>query len=512
MKEVVMWLNEKDQRKVVSAETEAFHFPIPTQMVSNGEYMPLAQTRQQREVEERIKAMADTYGKKLGMSRRQFLRTSCGMAAAFLAMNQVFGSHFLVDPAEAADPVAAEEYSASLAEEFIFDVQTHHVHDAFSWGGILFLTQYAQGKNPQKKVWNPKLGTEPPTVDWLKFDRYVKEVFLDSDTKLAILSGFTSESPENMALTSDQIVESRERFNKFTGTKRLMAHGLFWPGKEGNLEEMDRLAGQLKIDSWKGYTVGDPLNGESKYPWMMDDEKVAFPCWEIAEKSGIRNICIHKGLIPPDYEQSFKNWKYAGVDDVGGAAKAFPNLNFIIYHSGIRPLLDVEETAVEFEKSGYIPWITDLAQTAKKHGVNNVYAELGTVFGSTVITHPRLAAGILGQLIQGLGVDHVLWGSDSIWYGSPQWQIEAFRRLEIPEDLQQKHGFAPLGPATGDVKRAIFGLNAAKLYNIDTTTAKFSPFPPDFKDKITEMKAEYREQGPKRSNTYYGWIRKRVRV
>ena len=504
-----MWLSKKDLRKVVKAETHAFRSPAPTQMISSGEFMPLAQTPAQRHVEQRIKEMAEAHGKKLELSRRQFLRTSSGMAAMFLAMNEVFGPLFRVDPVEAADPAAAEERRASLAEEFIFDVQTHHVHDAYAWGGILFLTQYAQGKNPQKKAWNPKLGTMPPTLDWLKFDQYVKEIFLDSDTKVALLSGFTSETPENMALTSDQIVQSRNRFNEFTGTRRMLAHGLFWPGKEGNLEEMDRLVKELKIDSWKGYTVGDPLYGESKYPWMMNDEKVAFPCWEIAEKSGVRNVCVHKGLMPPDYEQSFKNWRYAGVEDVGGAAKAFPNLNFLIYHSAIKPLLDVEATAAEFEKTGYIPWITDLAEIPKKYGVDNVYAELGTVFGSTVVTHPRLAAAILGQLIQGFGADHVIWGTDSIWYGTPQWQIEAFRRLEIPEDLQEKYGFTPLGPATGYVKRAIFGLNGARVFNVDHT-AKLEPVPPDFKDKITTMKAEYQELGPEPSNTYYGWIRKRA--
>ncbi len=120
-----------------------------------------------------------------------------------------------------------------------------------------------------------------------------------------------------------------------------------------------------------------------------------------------------------------------------------------------------------------------------------------------------MAAGILGQLIQGMGVDHVIWGTDSIWYGSPQWQIEAFRRLEIPEDMQEKYGFTPLGPATGYVKRAIFGLNGARVYGVDLT-AKLPPVPRDFQDKLAEIKAEYRGEGSKPSNTYYGWIRKQV--
>jgi uncharacterized protein len=503
-----MWLSKHDLKKLENAETGAFRSPVPTQMVSNGEYMPLPQTRAQRAVEDRIKAMADAHGERLGMGRRQFLQTSCGMAAAFLAMNEVFGALFRVDPAEAVDTAAAEERLAALAGEFIIDAQTHHVHDHYSRTRVLRLTEYAQGKNPQRKAWNPKLGTEPPTLDMLKFDHYVKDIFLDSDTKVAILSGFTAENPEHMALTSDQIVESRNLFNKLTGSRRMHAHGLFWPGKPGNLEEMDRMAQQLKIDSWKGYTVGDPSEGASKYPWMMDDEKVAFACWEKAEKYGIRNICIHKGLLPPNYE-TFQNWRYAGVADVPGAAKAFPRLNFIIYHSALRPILDVEETAATFEQTAYIPWISELAEIPKQHGVTNVYAEIGTTFGSTVITHPRLAAGILGTLIKGLGADHVLWGTDSIWYGSPPWQIEAFRRLEIPEDLQERFGFTPLGPAASYVKRAIFGLNAARVYGVEQT-AELTPVSADFKDQLGQLKAEYREQGPQPSHTYYGWIRTRA--
>ena len=502
--EDAVWIKQKYLKHLANAEKAAYRSPVPTQMVSNGEYMPMAQTPQQKEVEDRIKVLADELGKKLGLGRRDFLRTSSGTAAAFMAMNKVFGTLFAVEAAEAADLAAAEERRASLADEFIFDVQTHHVRSNFDRDGLLNLTAWAQGRNEKGILINPELGREPHTIDRLKFDHYVKDIFLDSDVKIAILSGFTSETPEHMALTTDEIIESRTLINQITGSQRLMGHGLFWPGKDGNLEEMERVAKDLKIDSWKGYTVGDPGEGESQYPWFMDDEKVAFPCWELADKLGIRNVCIHKGLIPPDYE-TFTNWKYAAVDDIAGAAKAFPNINFIIYHSALRPSFSLNAAEQEFEKSGYIPWVTDLARLPKEHGVKNVYAEIGTSFASAVVTHPRMAAGMLGQLIEGFGADHVVFGTDSIWYGTPQWQIEALRRLEIPEDLQKKHGFAPLGPATGKVKRALFGLNGARVFGVDVD-AQRNPMPADYKDKLAEIKAEYRAMGGKPDNTYYGWV------
>ena len=71
---------------------------------------------------------------------------------------------------------------------------------------------------------------------------------------------------------------------------------------------------------------------------------------------------------------------------------------------------------------------------------------------------------MLGQMIQVAGADHILWGTDSIWNGSPQSQIERLRRLKITDELIEKHGYPQL---TDDIKNQIFGLNAAKIFGID---------------------------------------------
>ena len=60
--------------------------PVPTRMVSNGEYMPVPQTERQKRVEARVEQLADEASRRLGVSRRQFLCGSGGMAAALLAM------------------------------------------------------------------------------------------------------------------------------------------------------------------------------------------------------------------------------------------------------------------------------------------------------------------------------------------------------------------------------------------------------------------------------------------
>ncbi|NDF56627.1 MAG: hypothetical protein EB134_02290 [Actinobacteria bacterium] len=138
--------------------------------------------------------------------------------------------------------------------------------------------------------------------------------------------------------------------------------------------------------------------------------------------------------------------EYADVRDVAKAAKDWPNLNFVIYHSAFRYTGGTWNLGWEqFTRTGRIDWVTDLSEIPKKYGVKNVYGDLGQIFAQSTIAEPRLCAAMLGQLIQGLGSDHVVWGTDAIWTGSPQWQIEAMRRLEIPEDMQKRYGFMPLG-------------------------------------------------------------------
>ena len=135
--------------------------------------------------------------------------------------------------------------------------------------------------------------------------------------------------------------------------------------------------------------------------------------------------------------------------------------------------------------------------------MTNVYADIGTSFSLCCITYPRVAAAMLGMLVKGLGVDHVMWGTDSLWYGSPQWQIEALRRLEIPDDMQQKFGYPSLGAADSETKRKIFGLNSARLFGLDSgPTAAWKS------DLMLERKTAYLNAGSDRSNLAYGWIRK----
>ena len=102
------YLSDAELERTAPAEIAAFRGPIPTQIVSNGEYNPLPQTHEQRRVEARVSQLAGDLAPKHGLSRRKFLASSAGMAAAFIAMNDVFGPVFDVSRAEAATPGVAD--------------------------------------------------------------------------------------------------------------------------------------------------------------------------------------------------------------------------------------------------------------------------------------------------------------------------------------------------------------------------------------------------------------------
>jgi predicted TIM-barrel fold metal-dependent hydrolase len=495
-------LSDDDYTGLAPAELVGDPTPVPTQVVSSDEFMPVAQTPRQREVEARMKAMADDYGQKNGLSRRRFFQTAAGMATAFVAMNEVYGPLYGASTAEAKSVDLAQARAAGLKDQFIMDVHTHFLRDDTRLDGFI------RGREAVGKAgWNPELVNKPQTIDDLKYPSWFKEIYLDSDTKVALISGSPSEDPRDWFLTNDMKLDAKTRVNNAAGSRRCLSHGIFAPGYDGWMDEVDRVIATLKPDSWKGYTVGDNTNKDlARHPWRMDDEKLAYPFYEKILKAGHNIVCIHKGLYPASTEKRWPHLtKYAGVDDVGKAARDWPDIRFVIYHSAFRwtgAPGAATEGWTQLEKTGRVEWTSDLADIPGKFGVSNVYADLGQIFAQTTVTEPRLCAALMGTLIKGMGVDHVVWGTDAVWTGAPQWQIEALRRLEIPEEMQKKYGFAPLGAADGPVKKAIFGENSAKMYKYDIKKAAWKS------DRFATLKNEYEKRGPTPSHLRYGFVLK----
>jgi predicted TIM-barrel fold metal-dependent hydrolase len=483
---------------LLPAEIASFPSPVPTQIVASEEYMPPRQNARQREVEARLKALSDHLARRQGVSRRRFFQTAAGMAASFVAMNEVYGPLFAASRAEAATPEMADQRAAALSSQFVMDTHTHFLRD-----DTRNMNFVKQREAVGKAGWNQAIGDKPQTIDDLKYDNYFKEIYLDSDTKVALLTNSPSEVPEDWFLTNEMVFRTREKVNQAAGSRRMLAHYTITPGQAGWLEGIDRAIAELKPDSWKGYTIGDNTHKDmSRHPWHLDDEKLMYPAYEKFAKAGIKNVCIHKGLFALAVEKQFPALlEYADVRDVGRAAKDWPQLNFIIYHSGYRHVGgSPAEGMAEWDQTGRISWVSELAEIPAKYGVTNVYGDLGQLFAWSTVAEPRLAAALMGTLVKGLGADHVIWGTDAVWTGSPQWQIEGLRRLEIPEDMQKKYGFAPLGAADGSVKNAIFGENVARLYDFERHAGLGT------QDRFAALKAAYRENGPGRSNLRYGYV------
>jgi uncharacterized protein len=492
-------LTDKELAELLPSELLPYQTPIPTQIVSSDEFYPDPQNARQRDVENRLLAMADDLGSRQGLDRRRFFQTAAGMAASFVAMNEVYGPLFDVTKAEAATPAMAQERANALKDQFIMDMHTHFLRD-----DTRIMTFVNMRTAVGKAGWNKQLADKEQTIEDLKFDNYKKEIFRDSDTKIALISSAPSDIEQDWFLTNEQMAAARDKVNKEAGSRRLFSHMIFTPGQPGWLEKLQ--AGlELKPESCKGYTIGDNTHKEiSRYPWRMDDEKVAYKGYELMVKAGIKNVCVHKGLFAPGVEKQFPNLRgFADVADVGQAAKDWPNLNFIIYHSAYRHVGgDPAVALAEFKRTGRIAWTSDLADIPGQYGVNNVYGDVGQLFATTLVAEPNVCAALVGTLIKGLGADHVCWGTDSLWTGSPQWQIEGLRRLEIPEDLQKQYGFAPLGAADGPVKTAIFGGNNARLYDIAPKRALLELS----RDRFAGIKADYEKNGPEPSNTRYGYV------
>ena len=468
-------------------ETES---PIPTKLVSNEEFQPQPQTLAQREVEQRVLAHADLLAPRLGLSRREFLRTGSGMATAFLAMNTVFGKYFNVSEAEAVEIEAAR--AATGDPYFIFDVQLHYVGDRFdpqnaeaqrkgavSKGGLMGLRKRAQN-------FNPALKSDSGTLQDLSWQNFIKEVFFDSETAIGLISTPPGPYPQEAVVPPKEMTLIRDEINRVTQSQRMFSHGLVTPqlGKT-DLDFMAMQAQELKIDAWKAYTGSCPKGFE--HGWFLDDEKIAYPMLEQARKLGVKRFCVHKG-IPLGTVADYNHPR-----DLIKAAKDFPDIDFMVYHSGF---LNINSP----KPNGEVPWTTEFCEMKKKEpGINNIYMELGSTFAQLVSTNPSACAHLLGQIINAFGDDHLLWGTDSIWYGTPQWQIEAMRRFQIPDELIEKHGYAPL---TRAVKEKIFGLNSANIFNVNVA-AKRNEMPKDF---LSKMKMAYLEEGARPSHRWYGWV------
>ena len=347
--------------------------------------------------------------------------------------------------------------------------------------------------------WNPALKGETDSLARYKFENYVKEIYVDSDTKVALLSGAPFDDPTWWLLSNDQIVRPRDvdqRHRRLaTPARPHRVHARSSPaGWTRSTGDRDAQAGSLE-----GLHHRRSARRRSKFPWRLDDEKLMYPFYEKAVKAGINTICIHKGLLPADYE---KSWPASGSTPRSGTSARPPRTGRRSTSSSItsalRPFLETAGRGAGRVRAdrphpvGHRPR-RDPGEVRRQQRLCARSAPRSPTPPWPIRASRRRSSA---RWSRASGPITCSGAPTRVWYGSPQWQIEAMRRLEIPEDMQKKHGFAPLGAADGAVKQTIFGGNAARLYRLKLKAAENAPLPAYSADRLASCAASTSKARP----------------
>jgi predicted TIM-barrel fold metal-dependent hydrolase len=468
--------------------------PVPPllRQLSSDEYRPLPYTPTDRGALARLDEHVPGRARAAGLDTRGYTESRRGTAATLRALNDAAGERFYDVPAEAeVDADAADAALGGGPGAVVVDVQTHlampsRLH-GLSAEQLLAFLRITDGDR-----WGNGIAPE-----LLSAPEWVGHVFGASETAVAVLTSTPGRPSENV-ITNPEIASCREIVDRYAGSGRVLTHTIIHPNVPGELDAMAEWQAALSPAGWKLYTMWqppewpDPMDGG----WFLDDERVGLPFLERVRAVGPRVVAVHKGIGGPIPGASITT---SSPRDIGPAARQFPDIAFLVYHSGYEPDPDGEEGAYP-PIDGDVDGGVDGDAAERDRGVNrlvasledadvpsgaNVYAELGTTW-FLMLRKPREAAHVLGKLLRAVGPDRILWGTDCIWYGSPQPLIDAFRAFTIPPRMQDEFGYPELTP---DIKARILAHNAAGVYDIDLDHARAS-LDPDSQAWIADAKSE----------------------
>ncbi len=446
-------------------------FPIKWDAVSNGEFVPLAQSELVREAQRRTLVHIEREARRRGLDRRVFLKGLCG-SATMLSMlaacsnestsssSSAAGSTtapagtFTVPPTATTSTTIAGEVLGD--EDFIFDVQTHLLETAPGGVGEA-IASFALGF-PYANC------GDADALDCFRTDHWLEEIFGRSQTSMAIISAIPIVVEPN-PLSTAVMAEAKRVAERVCGDGRVLLHGQANPnvGDIGStVDGMRALVDEYPIAAWKVYT-----HIPGGRPWFLDDhDPDAVQCGraflDAVMEVGPRIVCVHKGFGGLGGGTAFD---YASPIDIGPAARDYPEIDFIVYHSGYESG-GSEGPFDERADAAGLGGVDRFVRTLRDHALgpeDNVYAELGSTWRA-VMQNPDTAGHVVGKLLAQLGPGRICWGTDSIWYGTPQDQIEAFRTFDISAEAQERFDYPALDAAA---KRRIFGLNSAEVYGVE---------------------------------------------
>jgi predicted TIM-barrel fold metal-dependent hydrolase len=499
---------------------------------SNGEFYR-QQTPREAAMREEIFRRADNEAGRHGMDRRSFLASTMGMAVTMTVINEMgcnsssSTAPAMPQPNEAGSPPCegalpmpgpTDPYvvppKATCAEsdfltppdgDFIFDVQTH-CFDQGEWRTRNIVYPTFLNLLAGRASWCP--GVKSP-LDCYDPNFYGELMFVDSDTTMTVITSWPAAScfPERTLLSNSALAcglplsnvgmrNLRDWINKQAMSQRCINQVQVMPNDfiEHQIEGMYAAMADpaWRCGSWKAYPAWTsdtyPSDAGMAQGYFLTDP-VGRKFIEAGLKLGVPNFAIHKGLPIPGFDVVHNE-----PTDIGPIAIDYPDANFVIYHSAINAGTGGSVT------SAFAPTPTESvpysSKDAKPLGVNmlirslitsgvirdpdrpedagtlparlNVFAEMGSAW-SQVMTDTNASQHYIGKLLKYLGPNNIVWGTDCILSGSPQQQIELFRKFTITAEYQEKYGYPAI---TDAIKKRIFGLNAAGIYHVDPTLAR----------------------------------------
>lgn len=471
--------------------------PFTLGSCSNGEFVPPPPSPVARETARRVNLEADRLARRLGMSRRRFLSSVCGSALTLLTLDACSresttvaptsprgpttttpGGTFVVPQTATTEPEAAIEIIGG--EEFVLDVQAHLLDfdlttpEPEQFFGSAF-PQAACGEDDRRACFG--------------LETFLGEIFLRSDTNAVILSAVPIFDPAG-PLSPDVMARAVRTAETLCRDDRVWMQGEAAPALGSPAQARDRmteLADRHPIVSWKTYT-------HSPSSFFLDDHDPGLPAvghafLRHAVELGVPIVAVHKGLSGQD--------PHASPVDVGPAAAANPDVRLVVYHSGYESGVAEGPYDPAAPNAGVDRLIASVEAAGLGPGAN-VYAELGSTWRA-VMTDPTQAAHLLGKLLVAFGPDNVVWGTDSIWYGTPQDQIEAFRAFAITDEFQERFGYPAL---TDELKAKILGGNGARLFGIDPPTVRCDFTAEELREVRETTPIAYRTYGPRTAAEY----------
>lgn len=413
--------------------------------------------------------VAEQAAVRAGIDRRAFLHTAGGVAAALSVLNLAAcsggssarakrtttsrGGHFVVPPPE--DVPACQEALASQGE-FVFDVHTHHVMPSGPWR-----------RNAPETVGLVR-GMLPPDcmaaddLECVNRAAYLHDLFLASDTTVALLSDVPNSGPDDAPMPFADAIGTSRLADSLThgGAPRVLVHDVIAPNFGDLGARLDGMVADVEgghVAAFKVYTAWGP-GGRG---FSLEDPALGLPVVQKAHDLGVKVFCAHKGLPLVRFDREHNR-----PDDMVAISRQFPDMQFVVFHGA----WDKGRREGPYDASARLG-IDTFQRALDKYGVppnDNVWVDLGTVWRAT-LSDPTQAAHVLGKLLARVGEDRVLWGTDAVWFGSPQPQLMAFRAFEISAEYQDRFGYPALTP---EVKRKVLGLNGASLFGLDPTATR----------------------------------------